>query len=152
MDSRITKIGAVLIAWSLLGGLRASEQPKRSLQSEMIATGGDAFRANQCFGKGGLGLVVKQTYAVLDSPRNELRLPGRKSWVGESLSERQLIVVFDGDAFSEGHLPSRFRLAESTVVSFEGDKITFFQSDLSRVVFTKEKLANGADSVQPKTA
>lgn len=80
----------------------------------------------QCIGKGGLGIVTTRVYAALDSPKNELKLPDGKDWTGLARAERETVIVFGGRVFSERQLPRDFRLMECTVVSFEGERITFF--------------------------
>jgi len=85
------------------------------------------FQKNQCLSKGGMGIVAKRFFVVLRSDRNELILPDGKSWTGRAASERECVFVLRGKVFPAGQLPKDFRLEKSVVISFEDEKVTFFE-------------------------
>ena len=85
------------------------------------------FQKNQCLSKGGMGIVAKGFVVVLKSTRNELLLPDGKSWTGRAAGERECVFVLRGKVFPAGQLPKDFRLEKSVVISFEDEKVTFFE-------------------------
>lgn len=89
------------------------------------------FQKNQCFSKGGLGIIARRVFVVLDSDKNELLLPdGGRRWTRLSSGERECVFVLRGKVFSANELPRDFHLEQSVAISFEGEKVTFF--DFSR--------------------
>jgi hypothetical protein len=105
----------------LLLGVRASGQgaPRHTTPKSVVAT-------NRCFAKGGIGVVQKGLYIDLKSPSNKLLLEAGKSWTGKGRDDREVVVVFDGRVLSERSIPDGFDLSKSIIVSFEGEKVRFF--------------------------
>jgi hypothetical protein len=84
------------------------------------------FATNECFAKGGIGIVDKELYVVLKSARNELLLGGGNPWTGATVPTAEMVIVFDGKVLAPEKLPRMFDLSRSVVVSFENDKVRFF--------------------------
>lgn len=84
------------------------------------------FFANECFAKGGLGIVNTNLYIDLKSDKNELQLSAGNKWIGQSTPTREVVIFFENKIFSPQALPDGFDLSESVVISFEGDKVRFF--------------------------
>jgi hypothetical protein len=84
------------------------------------------FATNRCFSKGGLGIVNTSLYIVVKSAKNELLLGEKKSWSGLDASNPEVVVFFDGKVWVPPSLPKAFDLSKGVVVSFESDKIRFF--------------------------
>lgn len=81
---------------------------------------------NECWPKGGIGIINKDLYIVLKSKSNELILGDGKRWVGAASTARQVVFVSEQKVVSGADIPSRFKLESSALISFEGDKISFF--------------------------
>ena len=80
---------------------------------------------NECWPKGGIGIVNTALYIDLKSSKNELVLGGGKRWTGSVSKEKQVVFVW-GQSVSIGpDMPQGFKMAEAAVVSFEGDKVFF---------------------------
>lgn len=84
------------------------------------------FASNEFFAKGGMGIINEKLYIVLKSEKNELRLGSTDSWVGVAASQPELAIVFDGKVWSPQALPPQFDLSRAIIISFEGDKVRFF--------------------------
>ena len=84
------------------------------------------FETNQCFPKGGLGMVSKNLYIVLNTTQNELKIPNGKDWIGGAKEEKEVVIIFGGRVFATSGLPSNYRLNESVLISFEAEKVVFF--------------------------
>ncbi len=85
-----------------------------------------AFRDNLCLSKGGVGILRRQLYVAVKSRQNELLLDEGGRWTGRESTAREVAVVFDGKVWSQDALPEDFDLGKAIVVSFEGDKIRFY--------------------------
>jgi len=80
--------------------------------------------------KGGIGMVNKYLYIVVKSARNELILKPTEEtedkWYGKSVTKAEVVIVYEGKVWSSQGLPNGFDLSKAVVVSFESDKIRFF--------------------------
>jgi len=88
---------------------------------------------SRCFSKGGLGIVNTNLCLVTKSATNdanELLLVRTDepdlTWKGESITKAQVVVFYEMQIWSKENLPAGFDLSKSIVVSFEKDKIRFF--------------------------
>ncbi|MEP7011979.1 MAG: hypothetical protein ABJC13_16765 [Acidobacteriota bacterium] len=79
-----------------------------------------------CRGKGGFGVVADQVYADLDAERNKLLLFGKASWIGLEAHQRQVVLVWKHHVISGLDLPRGFSVEDAVVVSFEGERVIFF--------------------------
>ena len=122
MPSYTAGLMAALIAAAGFAGSPAFAQGQMSGPSEAKVNIGD----NLLFAKGGIGLVRRDLYVVVNSKNNELRLGAGKSWVGMDAQERQVIFVRGQDVIVTPDLPKEFKLEDSVVVSFQTDRIVFY--------------------------
>ena len=96
-----------------------SQEPSRRATEQIVS-----FATNECFAKGGLGIVTPNLYIKLRSDRNQLLLADGKKWIGMTTEQPEIVIVFHGQAWqkaSEG-----FDLATAIIVSFEKDRVRFF--------------------------
>jgi hypothetical protein len=84
------------------------------------------FLANECFAKGGLGIVNTNLYIDLKSAKNELQLSAGNKWAGQSTPTQEVVIFFENKILSPQALPDGFDLSKSVVISFESDKVRFF--------------------------
>lgn len=76
--------------------------------------------------QGGIGIVGPSTYVVATSKKNELILPDKTHWTGQDKDVHQAVCFFNGKIYDPVEDKNTFSLADSLLVSFEGDKIYFF--------------------------
>ena len=80
--------------------------------------------------KGGVGMISTHLYVDLKSNSNELILKPTENteerWKGKSASIPEVVMIFEGKAWSSEDLPRAFDLSRAVVVSFEADKVRFF--------------------------
>ena len=62
-----------------------SQEPSRHVQEPSVS-----FATNECFGKGGLGIVTPSLYINLRTERNQLLLADGKKWIGKTPSSQRL--------------------------------------------------------------
>jgi hypothetical protein len=110
-------VGAALLCSQLF----AQESKRRDSVEDQIA-----FATNLCLPKGGFGVINKNLYIVLKSNKNELITSAGKKWTGQSAAAAEVGVYFDGDIWSPQALPIGFDLSKAVIVSFESDKVRFF--------------------------
>jgi hypothetical protein len=91
------------------------------------------FATSRCFSKGGIGIVNTRLYIVVKSSKgdsNELIVKPtgetEERWKGKSVTKAEIAFVYEGKVWSPQGVPDRFDLSKAVVVSFEGDKIRFF--------------------------
>ncbi len=82
--------------------------------------------SNKCMSKGGIGIVHLDLYIDLGSKANELILANGNRWKGANSGEAQVLFVLDGEVIAEPTAKKDFKLERSVVVSFEQDKVSFF--------------------------
>ncbi len=94
---------------------------------------GDAFATRRYFSKGGIGIVNQHLYIVVRSAvndRNELivdSVEGKEErWKGKNATKAEVVLVYEGTVLSSQDIPDRFDLSKAVVVSFENDKVRFF--------------------------
>lgn len=78
------------------------------------------------FGKGGVGTVGTDLYAITNADRNELVWGSGGRWIGRKASRPEVIVFFDGKVWPPQALPHYFDKNKSVVVSFEAKNIRFY--------------------------
>ncbi len=102
--------------------------PAARSASRRVATGGLAskFPENRLMRKGGIGVVARGLYVVLDSPHNEVAMAKGARWVGKKAGVEELVVFFRGRIWEKGTLPEGFDLSEAALISFEADRIRVF--------------------------
>lgn len=86
----------------------------------------NVFASNQFFAKGGVGIIDQDLYIVVKSAKNELIFSGANKWLGLDATQNEVVIFFGGKIFPQNVLPDRFDLSKAVVVSFEGNKVRFF--------------------------
>ena len=81
---------------------------------------------NRCVAKRGIGIIGKDLYVDLKSPQNQLILNEGARWNGQDRSMREVAIYFKSTIWSPQALPAGFEVSKSVLVSFEGDKVKFF--------------------------
>jgi hypothetical protein len=85
----------------------------------------NTFATDECWQKGGLGIVNTHLYIEVKSDRNRLRTDG-PDWTGQSASTPEAVIFYENKIWSPQGLPNGFDLTRAIVISFEADKIRFF--------------------------
>jgi hypothetical protein len=125
-----TRFSFVLLI-SVLLQTQMNPQVGRSTKSmEKIGT----FATRREFSKGGIGLVNERLYVVVRTEktgRNELIVRptngAEETWHGKSITEPEVVFFYDGKVWMPSQaLPDGFDLSRAIVVSFEKDKVRFF--------------------------
>lgn len=113
---------ALVMLTTLLGTAVSTGQDPQDNEKRRVM-----FADNQFFSKGGIGIITKDLYIDLRSSKNELRMPAGKEWTGKDSSIPELVFVFDGRVWAPDVAPGTgFDLSKSIVISFETDKVRFF--------------------------
>jgi hypothetical protein len=86
----------------------------------------NSFASNECIAKGGVGIIDKNLYVDLKSAKNELILGGGKRWTGQGAPNPEVVIFFESRIWSPPSLPEGFDLSKAVIVSFEGNKVRFF--------------------------
>ena len=93
----------------------------------------DSFATRQEFSKGGIGMVNKHLYIVVksaSSDRNELVVAPTEEteerWHGRSVDKPEVAIFYANRVWSSQSLPDGFDLSNAVVVSFEDEKVRFF--------------------------
>ena len=84
------------------------------------------FAENEAFSKGGIGIVNTNLYIVVKSDKNELLLSGANKWTGQAVPAQEVVIFYEDKIWSPQVLPEGFDLSKTIVISFEADKIRFF--------------------------
>jgi hypothetical protein len=95
----------------------------------MTADEKEFMKAVPCFPehpKGGIGIINTELSVVTKPTRNELLFDSRENWIGHSASTPEVVIVFDGKVWTSESLPHGFDKSKSVVVSFDENKISFY--------------------------
>ena len=92
------------------------------------------FATRREFSKGGVGLLNERLYVVVKTQRtgrNELIVRSTNgaedTWRGKSVTEPEVVFFYDGKVWSQSQtLPDGFDLSRAILVSFEKEKVRFF--------------------------
>jgi hypothetical protein len=84
------------------------------------------FSTNEFFAKGGLGIIKDDLYISVRSAKNELVLSAGQRWAGLDADKPEVVVFFARRVWPLQDLPKAFDLSNAIVVSFELDKVRFF--------------------------
>jgi len=87
---------------------------------------GNLLSMNECIAKGGIGIINRHLYIDLWSTRNELILTGRDRWVGNGEDTIEVVFYFDNKIWAPTSVQADFELSKAVIVSFEKDKVRFF--------------------------
>jgi hypothetical protein len=120
---------SVLLPVALFSAQEAGQGP----QKHGAAKEPQMFATNRLLSKGGIGIVNRSLYIVVKSHKsdsNELIVKPTEEteerWKGKSVTEAEVVVVYEGKVWSSQGLADRFDLSKAIVVSFESDKVRFF--------------------------
>lgn len=92
------------------------------------------FATRREFSKGGVGLLNERLYVVVKTQRtgrNELIVRSidgaEETWHGKGVTEPEAVFFYEGRVWSSSQtLPDGFDLSRSILVSFEREKVRFF--------------------------
>ena len=73
-----------------------------------------------------LGALGNGVYVVVDSPRNEVLLPGGRRWTGRLRGTRDVMLIKDGQIMSATGVPESIRQTCEVQINFEQDKIGYY--------------------------
>jgi hypothetical protein len=113
---------SVLLAATIFNAQEASQGTKRRGAAEERKI----FATNRCLSKGGLGIVNTNLYIAVKSARNELLFGEKQTWSGLDASKPEVVIFFQSKVWAPSSPPKGFDLSKAVIVSFEGDKIRFF--------------------------
>ncbi len=85
-----------------------------------------SINENECFSKGGLGIIRPEVYVVTRSVSNEILLSHGQRWVGEMGSRRQVLFVFGDKVVEHPTQAVAFDLSKAIVISFQEERIYFY--------------------------
>jgi hypothetical protein len=120
------RMGAVVPAWLQMEALLRKEWATRHLSESIAKDDANDFAANRCVSKGGIGALGEKLYVDLKADRNELRLRGGNRWRGKAVPTTELVFFFENRVWARQSLPPSFDLSRAVVVSFEGQRVRFF--------------------------
>jgi hypothetical protein len=121
----------VLLASALLGAQGAKQDTKKQRPTEGTdMLGRDKFATKWQVAKGSVGVINEYLCVIVRSESNELILkpmPGTElRWTGQNATKAELVIVYQDKVWSSQSLPQGFDLSKAVVVSFESDKIRYF--------------------------
>ena len=115
------------VLWVVLATIQFSSQGASQSAGSLDPTKDTiTFALNKCYSKGGLGIIREDLYIRVRSGKNELRFGSKELWSGLDSSKPEIAVFFDNKVWQARDLPKRFDLSRAVIVSFEGDKVRFF--------------------------
>jgi len=122
----------------------ANQDARRPVSEQLSEELKLRFVDNQCMPKGGTGIINRNLYISVRSDKNKLTLGERRwTWTGKDASIPEVIIVFQEKVWSSNNLPNGFDLAHAIVISFEADKVRFF--DFSKMLggyYVRQKTEN----------
>jgi hypothetical protein len=95
----------------------------------MFAPGGRdgyVFAHSYALSKHGIGPIRENLYVETDSTTNELLLDKGNRWTGNNSSAKEAVIFFENKVWLPSALPGDFDLTKAVIISFEGDKVRFF--------------------------
>ena len=107
--------------------------PQSDDQDAKVVEKRDLFATRRDFSKGGIGMVNRHLYIVVksaSSDRNELVVKPTEQteerWHGKGVDEPEVAIFYANKVWSSQNLPDGFDLSRAVVVSFESEKVRFF--------------------------
>jgi len=127
------KVISSIICGALAIGVTVAQEVSQKTEGHSIVNDTITFATNRCFSKGGLGIVNTSLYIVVDSTKNgsnELIVKPtdetEKTWSGRSVAKAEVVVYYGGKVWLKESLPDQFDLSKAVIVSFESNKVRFF--------------------------
>ncbi len=124
-----TCVASVLLVAILFGVQGVSQSANQSRAAEER----DTFATRWELSKGGIGTVNTSLYIVVKSSKSEkngliLKRTAETEyrWKGKRVTESEVVYVYESKVWASRSLPKGFDLSKAVVISFEGDKIRFF--------------------------
>jgi len=126
-----------VLAVTIFSALTQSNVPSSSQNNDRLIS----FSDNQCVAKGGIGIINRSLYIVSRSNKNELKLRDGKEWTGHSAEAPEVVTVFKEEVFAGSAVPVAFDLSHAAVISFERDKVRFFEFEkMSGGYYVRQKV------------
>jgi hypothetical protein len=128
---KVILIMILLSSWGFSQSMNISKKTK-----EMM------FASNEYFPKAGLGLIKAQhLYIVLTSMQNNLLLDQQNEWTGLKASTPEVAIFYENKVWSPNLLPPKFDLSKAIIISFEHDKVRFFDfNEMSGGYYWRESM------------
>ena len=102
----------------------------------------NVLTTRQCIAFGGVGVVHKDLDIDLISAKNELGLSAGKEWTGLEAQKNEVVIVYEDNVWSSQNLPKGFDLSKAAIISFEIDKVRFYNfADMSGGYYKRRKNA-----------
>jgi len=128
---KFTSYLAVITTYLVLLGAQGTQKQTPPKGTDVF--GRDKFATNWKVAKGSVGIINEHLYVVVKSAsneRNELIIKTREEteerWYGKDAGKPEVVVVYDNKVWSSQSLPDGFDLSKAVVVSFERNKIRYF--------------------------
>ena len=118
-----------LLFFSQLGGQEGSRDVTDQSSRDVTSM----FSAHRLWSKGGIGIINTRLYVAVRSVsdgKNEIIVKPtpetEERWRGKSITKPEVAFFYEGKVWSTENLPEKFDLSRAVVVSFEKDKVRFF--------------------------
>jgi hypothetical protein len=115
-----------IIGCIVLGALSLAQGSGQGGNKPSMSKDKNTFATNVFWQKGGLGVIHPNLHIVLNADKNKLLLAGSDNWIGQGASTPEVAIFYQGKIWSSQALPNGFDLAKAIVISFEAEKIRFF--------------------------
>lgn len=125
----MTRIITYIFLTILLTTLFSNQSFSQKAKTHNTARGKKMFAKDEYFAKGGIGIIDKDLYIVVKSAKddkNALILSDGNKWAGLQAGTPEVVIFYENKILSPQALPSQFDLSNSVVISFENNKIRFF--------------------------
>ena len=128
------KILSSIFCGALAISVAVAQEGTQKTDGHSIVSDTTTFATNRCFSKAGLGIVNTDLYIVVGSTingnRNELIVKPtdatEKTWSGRSVEKAQIVIYYEGKVWPKESLPDQFDLSKAVIISFESNKVRFF--------------------------
>jgi len=116
----------IVALWMMAALLSGSPAINKAPSKTEAVPGEVSFATNRCYSKGGIGIIHQGLYIDLKSVQNELRLTGANRWGGKNAPLPEVVFFFQNKVWSQNALPEGFDISRAIIISFESDKVRFF--------------------------
>lgn len=109
---------------------------------------------DECFSKGGIGIISPGTYALTHSNYNELRITGGVEWRGKPYTDDQTVLIWRNTVIDPLKPPSGFTIRECAIqgcviVSFHKERINFIDQASGTRGFYRRLIDEDSNSLYP---
>lgn len=94
-----------------------------------------------CFAQDGFGIVRDPLSIKVSSSKNELSI-NRYIWTGKDASVPEVVIVYQNGVWPPGAVPVGFDPHESIVISFEREKVRYFDFRQGEGCYYERSLSN----------